>query len=143
MSNAIFKLEQNENYALISWKSNELNQSNSLELEDAIRNLFKKGYANMILDIKSVDAFDGYGVSCIRKGTKICTNENGLFVVICKNEAILARLDEAKIEELTLFNTVSEGVDAIFFNDMENDFKSDDEDEFGGGDSYDDLGDEY
>ena len=97
----------------------------------------------MILDIKSVDAFDGYGVSCIRKGTKICTNENGLFVVICKNEAILNRLDEAKIEELTLFNTVSEGVDAIFFNDMENDFQSDDEDEFGGGDSYDDLGDEY
>lgn len=143
MSNTNFILEQNENYALIDWKNIELNQTNSTDLEEAIRLLFKKGYSNIILNIREVENFDGYGVSCIRKGTKICTNENGLFVVVTKNEAILNRLDEAKIEELTIFNTVSEGVDAIFFNDMENDFKSDDEDEFGGEESYDKFDDDY
>lgn len=129
MSNITYKLEQNESYALIDWKANELIQSNSFELEEAIRNLFKKGYSNLILNISGIDEFDGYGVSCIRKGTKICTNENGLFVVITKKEAVLNRLDAANIDNLTIFNTVSEGVDAIFFNDMENDFRSDDEDD--------------
>ncbi len=129
MSNITYKLEQNESYALIDWKANELIQSNSSELEEAIRNLFKKGYSNLILNISGIDEFDGYGVSCIRKGTKICTNENGLFVVITKKEAVLNRLDAANIDNLTIFNTVSEGVDAIFFNDMENDFRSDDEDD--------------
>lgn len=129
MSNITYKLEQNESYALIDWKANELIQSNSSELEEAIRNLFKKGYSNLILNISGIDEFDGYGVSCIRKGTKICTNENGLFVVITKKEAVLNRLDAANIDNLTTFNTLSEGVDAIFFNDMENDFRSDDEDD--------------
>ncbi len=129
MSNLTYKLEQNESYALIDWKANELIQSNSPELEEAIRNLFKKGYSNLILNISGIDEFDGYGVSCIRKGTKICTNENGLFVIVTKKEAVLNRLDAANIDNLTIFNTVSEGVDAIFFNDMENDFRSDDEDD--------------
>jgi hypothetical protein len=74
---------------------------------------------------------DGYGVSAIRKGTKICINENGLFVVVNKKDEIIERLDAANIDGLTLMNTVQEGVDAIYLNDLENDFGADEEnDEF-------------
>jgi hypothetical protein len=48
------------------------------------------------------------------------------------------RLDASKIENLTLLNTVQEGVDAIYLNDLENEFQDEDdtagESEFG--DSY-------
>ena len=138
-----FKLEQNESYALIDWMADDLASANSEELENAIRLLFKKDYANMVLNLSKTAEIDGYGVSAIRKGTKICTNEGGLFVVVTKNEAIAERLDAAKIENLALLNTVQEGVDAIYLNDLENEFQDEDDTEgeskFGesSGDDYD------
>ena len=133
-----FQLEQNESYAVIDWKAEQLSATNSEELENAIRLLFKKDYANIILNLSKTAELDGYGVSAVRKGTKICTNEGGLFVVVTKNEPIAERLDAAKIENLTLLNTVQEGVDAIYLNDLENEFQDEDdtegESEFG--DSY-------
>ncbi len=139
-SNQLFQLEQNESYALIDWKSNQLIQSNYEELENVIRILFKKEYTNMILNISKVDEIDGYGISAIRKGTKICGNENGLFVIINKKDEIVERLDAANIDGLTLMNTVQEGVDAIYLNDLENDFGAEEENDEFGGEEY---GDEY
>jgi anti-anti-sigma regulatory factor len=124
-----FQLEQNESYAVIDWKAEQLAATNAEELENAIRLLFKKDYANIILNLTRTLDLDGYGVSTIRKGTKICTNEGGLFVVVTKNEAIAERLDTAKIENLTLLNTVQEGVDAIYLNDLENEFQDEDDTE--------------
>jgi anti-anti-sigma regulatory factor len=124
-----FQLEQNESYAVIDWKDEQLSATNSEELENAIRLLFKKDYANIILNLSKTAELDGYGVSAIRKGTKICTNEGGLFVVVTKNEPIAERLDAAKIENLTLLNTVQEGVDAIYLNDLENEFQDEDDTE--------------
>ena len=124
-----FQLEQNESYAVIDWKAEQLGVTNSEELENAIRLLFKKDYANMILNISKIAELDGYGVSAIRKGTKICTNEGGLFVVVTKDDGIAERLDTAKIEDLTVLNTVQEGVDAIYLNDLENEFQDEDDTE--------------
>ena len=124
-----FQLEQNESYAVIDWKAEQLGATNSEELENAIRLLFKKDYANMILNISKIAELDGYGVSAIRKGTKICTNEGGLFVVVTKDDGIAERLDTAKIENLTVLNTVQEGVDAIYLNDLENEFQDEDDTE--------------
>jgi anti-anti-sigma factor len=124
-----FQLEQNESYAVIDWKAEQLAAANAEELENAIRLLFKKDYANIILNLTKTADLDGYGVSAIRKGTKICTNEGGLFVVVTKNEPIAERLDAAKIENLTLLNTVQEGVDAIYLNDLENEFQDEDDTE--------------
>ena len=137
-----FQLEQNEGYAVIDWKAEQLGSINSEELENAIRLLFKKDYANIILNLSKTAELDGYGVSAIRKGTKICTNEGGLFVVVTKHEAIAERLDAAKIDHLTLLNTVQEGVDAIYLNDLENEFQDEDDTEGDSeyGDSY---GDDY
>lgn len=128
-SNTFYSLEQNESYAIITWNELSLTNSNSEELELVIRLLFKKEFANMILNLNNVTEIDGFGVSCIRRGTKICTNELGLFAVVTKNEDIQDRLDLAKIEDFTLLNTIKEAVDAIYLNDLENDFQDSDEDE--------------
>jgi len=134
-SHPFYSLEQNESYAIITWNDISLSQTNVEELELLIRNLFKKEFSNMILNLNNVSEIDGFGVSCIRKGTKICTNELGLFAVVTKNEEIQDRLDLAKIENFTLLNTVNEAIDAIYLNDLENDFQDsdDEEQEFEGG----------
>ena len=46
-----FQLEQNESYAVIDWKAEQLGAANSEELENAVRLLFKKDYANIILNL--------------------------------------------------------------------------------------------
>ena len=137
-----FQLEQNESYAVIDWKAEQLGAANSEELENAIRLLFKKDYANMILNLSKTAELDGYGVSAIRKGTKICTNEGGLFVVVTKNDAMAERLEAAKMENLTLLNTVQEGVDAIYLNDLENEFQDEDDTE-GESEFTESYGDDY
>jgi anti-anti-sigma regulatory factor len=144
MSVKHYQLEQNESYALIEWLGEDLVQANSEELELAVRLLFKKEYSNMILNISKIQQLDGFGVSAIRKATKICTNELGLFVVVCKIDDIVDRLDQAKIDNLTIMNTVQEGVDAIYLNDLENDFEDESDantDEYGIDGS--DYGDDY
>jgi phosphatidylinositol kinase/protein kinase (PI-3 family) len=142
-TSTIYTLEQNESYARIDWKAAELVQTNYEELELVIRFLFKKEYANIILNLTAVNELDGYGVSAIRKGTKICTNELGLFAVVTKNEAIQERLDQAKIENLTLLNTVQEAVDAIYLNDLENDFEDGGEEDEEYGSEFSESGEDY
>ena len=144
MTTKIYQLEQNESYALIDWLGTDLVQENYEELELAVRLLFKKDYTNMILNVAKVQNLDGFGVSAIRKATKICTNELGLFVVVCKVDEVVDRLDQAKIDNLTIMNSIQEGVDAIYLNDLENDFEDESDantDDYGIDGS--DLGEDY
>lgn len=142
-TSTFYTLEQNESYARIDWNAAELVQSNYEELELAVRFLFKKEYANIILNLSQVNELDGYGVSAIRKGTKICTNELGLFAVVTKNDTLQDRLDQAKIENLTLLNTVQEAVDAIYLNDLENDFEDGGEEDEEYGSEFSESGEDY
>jgi hypothetical protein len=128
-----FKIEKNEQYALIELNETALTQDNYADFENIIRQLFRAGYGNVIVNFDEIVELDGHGVSVIRKGNKICLNELGLFIIVTKNDEIIDQLDRAKIEDLTIMPTVQEAIDAVFLNELENDFQSEDEDEFGGG----------
>lgn len=144
MSSQVYQLEKNESYAVIDWLSADLTQTNSEELEYAFRILFKNEYSNIILNAAKVNIIDGFGVAAIRKATKICTNELGLFVLILKSDEVIDRLDQAKIDDLTIMNSVKEGVDAIYLNDLAHDFEDESDantDEYGLDGS--DLGEDY
>ena len=144
MSSQVYQLEKNESYAVIDWLSIELTQTNSEELEYAVRVLFKNEYTNIILNASKVTSIDGFGVAAIRKATKICTNELGLFVIILKSDEVIDRIDQAKIDDLTIMHSVQEGVDAIYLNDLTHDFEDESDantDEYGLDGS--DLGEDY
>jgi anti-anti-sigma factor len=144
MSSQVYQLEKNESYAVIDWLSTELTQTNSEELEYAVRVLFKNEYTNIILNASKITSIDGFGVAAIRKATKICTNELGLFVIILKSDEVIDRIDQAKIDDLTIMHSVQEGVDAIYLNDLTHDFEDESDantDEYGLDGS--DLGEDY
>jgi hypothetical protein len=68
----------------------------------------------------------------------------GLFVLILKSDEVIDRIDQAKIEDLTILNSVKEGVDAIYLNDLAHDFEDESDantDEYGLDGS--DLGEDY
>lgn len=134
-----FKVEKNEQFALIELKETSLNQENSPELEEVVRKLFREGYGNMIIEFGSIVELDGFGISLIRKANKICLNELGLLIIVTKNDEIINQLDDAKIEDLTVMPTTQEAIDAVYLNELENDFQSDEDDEYDHGE-YGDSG---
>ncbi|MBB6003072.1 anti-anti-sigma factor [Arcicella rosea] len=125
-----FKVEKNEQYALIELKETALTQENYADLEKVVRQLFREGYGNIIIGFDSITELDGHGISIIRKANKICLNELGLLIIVTKNQEIIDQLDAAKIEDLTVMPTVQEAIDAVYLNELENDFQSDEDDEY-------------
>ncbi|GAB3335086.1 hypothetical protein GCM10027299_43800 [Larkinella ripae] len=129
-----YAIEKNEQYTLVSLQEPVFGGEVPATFETLSRNLFREGYSNIIVDISGVNEIDDAGVPIIRKINRQCTNESGLFILVTKQDEVIDYLDGAKIPDLTILPTVEEAVDAVFMNELENDFRSEDDDsyEFGG-----------
>jgi anti-anti-sigma factor len=129
-----YTIEKNEQYSLINLNESAFSGEVPTTFETLSRNLFREGYSNIIVDFNPVEEVDPTGISVIRKINRQCTNEAGLFVLVTKNDEVIDFLDASKIADLTILPTVEEAVDAVFMNELENDFRSEDDDsyEFGG-----------
>lgn len=130
-----YTIEKNERYALIRLAESAFENDVSTDFETLSRVLFREGYSNIIVDMASVQSVDPAGVSAIRKINRQCTNEVGLLVLVTKNDDLIEFLDTANISDLTILPTVEEAVDAVFMNELENDFRSEDDDEYDAGGS--------
>lgn len=130
----MLKIDKNEQYALIIVDTNILDKSISEELEKKVAGLFREGYCNFIFDFEKINELSSSGIALIKKVEKICTNENGILVITTNNPEIILEIDEAKIEDLAIFTTNEEAAEAIYLNELENDFREEEEeesDEFG------------
>ena len=127
-----YKVEKTEHYALIQLNEEIIDQNIAPQLEKIIVGLYNEKLINMIVDFSKVIEIEQSGLTLLEKATRVCRKEQGLFVVCTKNDDILDQIDEKKIPEIILLPTVDEGIDAVFMNDLENEFSegaaSDDED---------------
>ncbi len=126
------KIERHDQYALIRLQEESFAGDVPVEFEAVARGLFREGQSNLIIEMNAVRQIDPLGVATIRKLNRLCTAELGLLVIATENDAFADVLENAKIADLTLMPTVEESVDAIFMNELENDFgmEEDDDDEF-------------
>ncbi len=125
-----YSIEKTEHYALIQLNENKFDKSITTEIEKQIVVLYREGLTNMIIDFSKVMEIDDSGLSLLRKATKVCRTEQGLFIVCTKDDDILDLIDGEKIPEIVLLPTIDEGIDAVFMNDLENDFREENDDEF-------------
>jgi anti-anti-sigma factor len=130
-----YTIEKNEQYALIRLAESAFEGEIPQDFETLSRVLFREGYSNIIVDMEPVQAVDPAGVSIIRKVNRQCTNEVGLLVLVTKNDDLIEFLDAARISDLTILPTVEEAIDAVFMNELENDFRSESDDEYDAGGS--------
>jgi anti-anti-sigma regulatory factor len=141
-----YTLEKNEQYALIGLTEPSLDAATSLDLAKVVSSLSREGYANLIVDLKSVQSIENEGITLLRKANDLCLRDDGLLVLVTKDDDLIERLDSAQIRDLTILPTTEEAVDAIFMNELENDFKEEEDDEFdygGEGESEGSKEDEY
>lgn len=130
-----YTIEKNEQYALIRLADGEFSEEIPADFENLSRSLFREGYSNIIVDMAPVQAVDQAGVAAIRKINRQCTNEVGLLVLVTKNDTLIDFLDKSNIGDLTILPTVEEAVDAVFMSELENDFRSEEDDEYDAGGS--------
>ncbi|MGV3561594.1 STAS domain-containing protein [Larkinella arboricola] len=133
-----YAIEKNEQYSLITLNETVFGGEVPSTFETLSRNLFREGYSNIIVDFSAVDEIEDAGIPIIRKINRQCTNESGLFILVTKRDDVIDYLDDAKIADLTILPTVEEAVDAVFMNELENDFRSEDDDSYEYGGSSDD-----
>ncbi|WP_019987184.1 STAS domain-containing protein [Rudanella lutea] len=127
-------IEKNEQYALIRLAETEFGGEVPTAFETATRSLIREGYSNLIIDMASVKSIDTAGFGSIRKINRQCANELGIMVLVSKDDNLIDSLED--IADLTILPTVEEAIDAVFMNDLENDFRNDDDEydgEYGAG----------
>lgn len=125
-----YKIDKTEQYALISLDETTFGAEIAPPFEKLVVQLYREGYTNMVVDFTKITDIDNDGLSLIRKVTRVCRSEQGLFVICTKDDDIIDEIDSAKIPELVILPTVDEGIDAVFMNDLENDFREEKDDEF-------------
>lgn len=130
----MFKVVKNEQYAQINIESNSFDSPLIEDLEKKIAGLYREGYYNFIFDFEQIESIAPLGINLIKKVDKICKNENGILIITTENIEIVGELDSAKIEDLTVMNTIEEAAEAIYLNELENEFREEEDsesDEFG------------
>ena len=125
-----YTIEKNEQFALIRLAESQFGEEVATDFEALSRGLFREGYSNIIVDLAPLESIEQAGLMTIRKVNRQCTNEVGLLVLVTKNEDLIGFLDAARISDLTILPTVEEAIDAVFMNELENDFRSEQDDEY-------------
>ncbi|SFE46870.1 STAS domain-containing protein [Spirosoma endophyticum] len=125
-----YTIEKNEQYSLIRLAEKEFGGEVATDFETLSRGLFREGYSNIIVDMAPVLSVDSAGVTTLRKVNRQCTNEVGLLIVVTKDDDLIESLDKANLSDLTILPTVEEAIDAVFMNELENDFRSEEDDEY-------------
>lgn len=127
-----YTIEKNEQYALIRLGESAFEGEVPQAFDTLSRVLFREGYSNIIVDMDPVQAVDPAGASAIRTTNRQCTTEEGLLILVTKNDDVITFLDTAS-SDLTILPTVEEAIDAVFMHELENDFRSETDDEYEGG----------
>lgn len=130
-----YTIEKNEQYALIRLSESDFGDSVATDFENLCKGLFREGYSNIIVDMATVQTLGPAGVIAIRRVNRHCTSEEGLLVLATNDDDLTENLDKAGGSDLTILPTVEEGVDAVFMNELENDFRSEEDDEYDRGGS--------
>ncbi len=134
------KIEKNQQYVLIDIPQATIDTDASQALSKSVASLWKEGYTNIVIDLNQVQSVEQDGFSVLRKANELCLRDGGIFILVTKDEELTEALDEAKIRDLTILPTVEEAVDAVFMNELEGEFREEEDDEYDYGGSADEEG---
>lgn len=126
------EINKNEQYIIYKVDGVAMDDAQSAQIEKSIAGLYSaEGKINFIIDLSLVESVSEKALNLFGKVQRICVRESGLLVLVTTNDDILDYVS-ANAEEFLLFlPTVDEAIDAVFMNEQENDFKEEEDDEFG------------
>jgi anti-anti-sigma regulatory factor len=134
-----FTFEKLEKYAKATITQALLNKELASQIEKSVAGVYSgEGMINYIFDISLVKNLDIAATTLIDKVNKLCKRESGLLVVVTINDDVIDQIFETT-EKVLILPTTEEALDAIYMNELENEFKDEAEDDEygfeGGGES--------
>lgn len=122
------KLEKKEQYAYIDLEEEAFANDVPASFEETARSLFREGYHNLIVNMQLTKSVDGLGTTVLKKVNRLCINDLGLLVIVTKDDDFIDLLEGLKIPDINILPTKEEAIDAVFMNNLENEFGAGDDD---------------
>jgi len=126
-----YKLEKKEQYVYMELEETAFAKDVPAAFEETARSMFREGYHSLIVDMQTVKSVDAAGTAVLKKVNRLCINDLGLLVIVTRDDDFIDLLEALKIPDLNIMTTKEEAIDAVFMNNLENEFGA-------GEDDYDD-----
>ena len=122
------KLEKKEQYVYIDLEEEAFANDVPASFEETARGLFREGYHSLIVNMQLTKSVDSNGTVVLKKVNWLCSNDLGLLVIVTKDDDFIDLLESLKIPDITILPTKEEAIDAVFMNNLENEFGAGDDD---------------
>lgn len=122
------KLEKKEQYAFIELEEAAFAGEVPAAFEETARSLFREDYHSLIVNVQQTKSIDAQGTAILKKINWLCSNDLGLLVLVTRDDDFIDTLEALKIPDLTILPTKEEAIDAVFMNNLENEFGAGDDD---------------
>lgn len=125
-----FTLRNEEKYHLLNLQEDKLNSVIAPALKSELVRLASEGPGNVILNMGDVKYADSSGLSAILVGDRLCREKEGMFILCCCNDHVIKLLKISQLDTvLNIIPTVEESIDAVFMNELEKSFDSEENEE--------------
>ena len=121
-------IEKKEQYAYIDLQEASFSKEIPAAFEEKARELFREEFHNLIVNVSATKSFDAAGITVLKKVNRLCANDLGLLVLVTKDDDFIDELEALKIPDLNTLPTKEEAIDAVFMNNLENEFGAGDDD---------------
>jgi hypothetical protein len=122
------KIEKKEQYVFIDIEESAFAGEVPAAFEETARALLREGYHSLIVHVQQAKSIDNQGTAVLKKINWLCANDLGLLVLVTRDDDFIDILEELKIPDLNILPTREEAVDAVFMNNLENEFGAGDDD---------------
>ena len=121
-------LQKKEQYAYIDLEETAFADEVPAAFEEKSRELFREGFNNLIVNMQVTKSVDTNGTAVLKKVNWLCKNDLGMLVIVTRDDDFIDLLESLKIPDLNILPTQEEAIDAVFMNNLENEFGAGDDD---------------
>ena len=109
-----FKINREENHAIIASHVEKLDAMNAPELKSELVLLNKNGVNSIVLDLGNTRYCDSSGLSAILTANRLCKDSGGHFVLSGLQESVMKMISIAQLDKvLNIAGTTSEAISLI------------------------------
>ena len=122
------KLEKKEQYVYIELEEAAFAGEVPAAFEETSKSLFREGYHSLIVNMQMTKSVDNAGTTVLKKVNWLCANDLGLLVIVTRDDDFIDLLESLKIPDINILPIKEEAIDAVFINNLENEFGAGDDD---------------
>ena len=122
------KLEKKEQYVYLELEETAFADDVPAAFEETAKSLFREGYHSLIVNMQMTKSVDNAGTTVLKKVNWLCANDLGLLVIVTRDDDFIDLLESLKIPDINILPTKEEAIDAVFMNNLENEFGAGDDD---------------